>query len=108
MTEHRSTPSKIDRRLTGDPIAIDGRQVQPVARVHGRWDVSGNQQSGGAGGRLNVQPLEVLVREADGSQTTLALVDPNAQVLRTMVGVAAGVALACAALSGLARVLPRR
>ena len=64
MTEHRSTPSKIDRRLTGDPIAIDGRQVQPVARVHGRWDVSGNRQSGGGMG--SAKPRGIIKITPDG------------------------------------------
>jgi hypothetical protein len=108
MTEHRSTPSKIDRRLTGDPIAIDGRHLQPVARVHGRWGVSGNQQSSGGGGWLRVEPVEVIVRGLDGVESRLALVDPTAEALRAMARVATMVAVTSMGLAALARLLRRR
>lgn len=108
MTGNNSTPSKIDRRLAGDPIEIDGRSVQPVARVRGRCGAGGNEQGSGAGCHLSVEPVEVIVREMDGAESTLALADPTAQALRAMAGVAIAVAAVSIGLAVLARLRRRR
>lgn len=103
MTETNSIPTKIDRRLLGEQIEIDDRSVQPVARVRGRCGAGGNKQGAGAGCQLSVEPVEVIVREADGAVSTLALDDPTAQALRTMAGLAIAVALLSITLAVLAR-----
>lgn len=108
MPETNSTPSKIDRRLVGDPIQIDGRSVQPVARLRARMGSGGGPAAAGAGGMLRLEPVEVIVRQADGAQSTVALADPTAKALRGMARAAAAVALLSIALSVLARVLRRR
>ena len=108
MAETPSVPSKIDRRLVGDPIEIDGRSIQPVARVRGRFGAGGSEQAGGAGGRFSLEPVEVIVREADGVESTLALADPTGQALRAMAGVALAVAVLSIKLAVLARLWPRR
>ena len=102
MAETKSVPSKIDRRLVGEPIQIDSRSVQPVARLRGRLGVGGNPQGGGAGGQFSLEPVEVIVHEADGAESTLALADPTAQALRAMAGVAIAVATVSITLAVLA------
>jgi hypothetical protein len=102
------TPSKIDRRLVGNPIQIDGRIVQPVARLHGRLGSGGSQAGGGAGGMLRLEPVAVIVRQADGAESTVALPDPTAETLRGMAGAAVAVAALSVVLNVLARVLRRR
>jgi hypothetical protein len=106
MAETNSMPSKIDRRLVGDPIQIDGYSIQPVARVRGRSGAGGSEQGGGAGGQFSLEPVEVIVRAADGAESTLALADPSAQALRSMAGVA--VAVAALAVINVGRLRPPR
>jgi hypothetical protein len=107
MAETKSVPSKIDRRLVGEPIQIDSRSVQPVARLRGHLGVGGNPQGGGAGGQFSLEPVEVIVREADGAESTLALADSTAQALRAMAGVAVVLAAAAVVLAVLARLWRR-
>jgi uncharacterized spore protein YtfJ len=102
------TPSRIDRRLVGNPIQIDGRIVQPVARLRGRLGSGGSQTAGGAGGMLRLEPVEVIVRQADGAESTVALRDPTAAALRGMAGAAVAVAVLSVILNVLARILRRR
>ncbi len=108
MAEPSLPPSRIDRRLVGEPIQIDGRSVQPVAHLHGRLGSGGGPAGGGAGGMLRLEPVEVIVRQADGVESTVALPDPTAIALRSMARAAAAVALLSVVLSVLARVLRRR
>ncbi len=102
------TPSRIDRRLVGNPIQIDSRIVQPVARLRGRLGSGGSQTGGGAGGMLRLEPVAVIVRQADGAESTVALADPTAEALRSMAGAAVAVAVLSIVLTMLARVLRRR
>jgi hypothetical protein len=108
MAETNSMPSKIDRRLIGDPIQIDGYSIQPVARVRGRIGAGGSEQGGGAGGQFSVEPVEVIVRAASGAESTLVLADPSAQALRSMAGVAVAVAMLAVALNVLVQLMRRR
>jgi uncharacterized spore protein YtfJ len=107
MAEDSPTPTRIDRRRVGEAIQVGDRTVQPVARVSGRIGAGGSGTAGGAGGMLTVQPVEVLVREADGAQSTLAIGDPNAQALRGMASAAAAVAVLSGIFMLLARLLRR-
>lgn len=108
MAETNSMPSKIDRRLIGDPIQIDGYSIQPVARVRGRIGAGGSEQGGAAGGQFSVEPVEVIVRAASGAESTLVLADPSAQALRSIAGVAVAVVMLAVAISLVARLLLRR
>ncbi len=103
MTETNSVPQKLDRRLLGEAIEIDGRSIQAVARVHGRCDAGGNAQGSGAGCRLNVEPVELIVREADGAESRVALADPSVPALRALARVTLVVAAVSIALAVLAR-----
>ncbi len=62
MSETTPTPARIDRRLVGAPIQIDGRIVQPVARLRGRLGSGGDRKGGGAAGQFRLEPVEVIVR----------------------------------------------
>jgi uncharacterized spore protein YtfJ len=108
MAKANPTPTQIDRRLIGAPIQIDGRSVQPVARLHGRLGSGGSPAAGGAGGMLRLDPVELIVRQADGAESTVALPDPTAEALRSMAGAAVAVAVLSIILNVLARLLRRR
>lgn len=108
MPEPSSPPTKIDRRLAGDPVQVDGYSLQPVARLRGRFGAGGNAQGGGAGGQFSLEPVEVLVRTADGAESSLALPDPTDHALRGMAGVAMAVAALSITLAVLARLIRRR
>jgi hypothetical protein len=108
MPETTSSPTKIDRRLAGEPVQVDGYSLQPVARLRGRLGAGGNAQGGGAGGQFSLEPVEVLVRAADGVESSLALPDPTAQALRGMAGGALAVAALSITLAVLARLWRRR
>lgn len=80
----------LDRRLALPPLTIGSRTLQPVARLAG-W--RGGVADNWAGAWLRVVPVEVIVRERDGSEQRLRLVDGTATALRAMIGVALLVAL---------------
>ncbi|HNS03916.1 MAG TPA: hypothetical protein PKM78_16230 [Anaerolineae bacterium] len=107
MSETTPTPARIDRRLVGAPIQIDGRIVQPVARLRGRLGSGGDRKGGGAAGQFCLEPVEVIVRQADGGEATVALRDPTAEALQGIMRAAAAVTLLSVALSVLARLLRR-
>lgn len=57
--------TKIARQLIGEPITIDGRTIQPVARVTG-WHVGPNNRMSNRGGWwLRLTPVEVIVDEGE-------------------------------------------
>ena len=98
MTEEKTRPNRIDWELVGEPILVGSRAVQPVARLNG-W-VGGNisEQGGGAGAWVRVRPVEVVVREADGAESRVPIVDAEQAALRGMVVPALAVAGLCAAI----------
>ena len=98
MPEEKTRPNRIDWELVGEPIVAGGRAIQPVARLSG-W-VGGNisEQGGGAGAWVRVRPVEVVVREADGTESRVPIVDAEQAAIRGMVIPALAVAGICAAL----------
>lgn len=98
MADTPQARTRIDQRLPGEPHEVYGRHVQPVARLTG-W-VGGNSgpAGGGAGGWLRLRPVEVVVREADGSEHTIPMADPNALVVRGLAAPGLAVAAVCGAL----------
>lgn len=102
MTSQRSQPTRIDRLLTGEPLTIGACAIRPAARVSG-W--AGGQRNWG-GGWLQVQPVEVIVRAADGSERRAPIADGNAQALRGIVAAGLTVAVVCAALIALRTMTP--
>ena len=98
MPEEQTRPNRIDWELVGEPILAGGRAVQPVARLSG-W-VGGNmsEKGGGAGAWVRVRPIEVVVREADGAESRVPIVDAEQAAIRGMVVPALLVAGICAAI----------
>jgi uncharacterized spore protein YtfJ len=93
-------PGRIDRELIGEPITVGGRTIQPVARLSG-WagGTNGDAMRGvGGGAWLKVRPVEVIVREQDGSESRVPIVDPAAVALRGIVTSALVVAGVCTAV----------
>jgi hypothetical protein len=78
------------RRLELPALTIGARTVRPVARLSG-WGASG--VSSRAGAWWQVAPVEVVVRERDGRERRVRLVDGAAPALRAITGVALLVAL---------------
>lgn len=95
--------TRIDRPLVGEPLTIGGRAIQLAARLSGR--VGG--RAGGGGGWLQVQPVAVIVREADGVEQRTPITDGNAQALRGIVAAGLAVAAVCAALMAMRRASAR-
>ena len=98
MTEEKMRPNRLDWELVGEPILAGGRAVQPVARLSG-W-VGGNmsEKGGGAGAWVRVRPVEVVVREADGAESRVSIVDAEQAAIRGMAMQGLAVAAICAAI----------
>ncbi len=110
MPDQNPKRIRISRILTGEPIQVGGRTIQPVARADGWYGVAAGETGAGAGGWVHLAPLDVLVQEADGSQHRLPITDPNGEALRKMFGVmlpVAGVCLAIMAIVAVARAMRR-
>jgi len=97
--------SKIERRLIGDPIAVGKRTIQPVARVTGWCGSREGETGGGAGAWLRVAPVEVVVREGDGTEYRVPITDPTHETVRRMVLATLLIAVLCWLLT---RLLHRR
>jgi uncharacterized spore protein YtfJ len=108
MPESITSPTKIDRRLVGEMVEVDGYSVQPMARLRGRCGAGGNEQGSSAGCHLSVEPVEVVVRTEDGVESTLPLADPTAQALRAMARVGIAVTAVSIGLAALAQLRRRR
>jgi hypothetical protein len=70
---------------------IGGRTIQPVARVAGWY----GQTGGGAGAWLRIIPVEVIVRESDGTEYRVPVTDPMREAMRGIIFSALLVAGVC-------------
>jgi hypothetical protein len=98
MTEEKIRPNRIDWELVGEPILAGGRAVQPVARLSGWAGGNMSKQGGGAGAWVRVRPVEVVVREADGAESRVPIIDPGQAAVRGVIIPALAVAGICAAI----------
>jgi hypothetical protein len=98
MTEEKTRPNRLDWELVGEPIAAGGRTIQPVARLSGWAGGHMSEQGGGAGAWVRVRPVEVVVREADGTESRVPIVDAEQAAIRGMVVPALAVAGICTAI----------
>ena len=98
MTEEKMRPNRLDWELVGEPILAGGRTIQPVARLSGWAGGNMSEQGGGAGAWVRVRPVEVVVREADGTESRVPIVDAEQAAIRGMVVPALAVAGICAAI----------
>ena len=92
MPELKDAAARVDRVLYGEPLQVDGYELQTQARLTG-WaggmEADGN---GGGGAWLKLTPTALHVRDQDGSETTVAISDPQAAAMRGMAVPAALVA----------------
>lgn len=103
MAEETVRPGRVDRELVGERIPIGERMIQPVARLVGWAGGQSGPQGGGGGGWLQVRPVEVVVYEADGTESSVPIVDANAQAIRGMVTAGVAVAGVCVAIMAIRR-----
>lgn len=106
MAEQDVRPNRIDRELVGEVMPIGDRTIQPVARLRG-WAGGNGGPQGGGGGWVQVRPVEVIVREADGAESRVPVVDANAQATRGIVVAGLAVAGVCAAIMAIRGLAPR-
>ncbi|MFQ5342438.1 MAG: hypothetical protein ACE5F6_12910 [Anaerolineae bacterium] len=94
--QHRDRiPTRIKKRIAGQPIAVGGRTIQPVAQVAGWVGSGGSETGGGAGAWLRVTPIEVVVHETDGAERRVPITDPTREAMRGIVLSAILVAAVC-------------
>jgi len=98
MPEEKTRPNRLDWELVGEPILVGNRAVQPVARLSGWAGGNMSEKGGGAGAWVRVRPVEVVVREADGTESRVPIVDAEQAAIRGMVVPALAVAGICAAI----------
>jgi len=98
MAGETAKPNRIDREMVGQPRPIGDRTIQPVARLRGWAGGQDGPQGGGGGGWVQVQPVEVIVREANGAENRVPVVNANAQATRGIMAAGLVVAGVCAAI----------
>ena len=98
MTEEKMRPNRLDWELVGEPILAGGRTIQPVARLSGWAGGNMSEQGGGAGSWVRVRPVEVVVREVDGTESRVPIVDAGEAAMRGMAMQGLAVAGICAAI----------
>ncbi len=79
---------EVEREMIGEPIVVGERTIRPVARVSTR--ILNFQAQGGSmtGVGLRISPREAIVREGDGTEYRISLVDPTAKTMRAIALVA--------------------
>ena len=107
MAEQDTRPNRIDRELVGEVMPIGDRTIQPVARLSGWACGNSGPHGGGGGGWVQVRPVEVFVREADGAESRVPVVDANAQAIRGIAAAGLAVAGVCAAIMAIRGLAPR-
>jgi hypothetical protein len=72
----------------GDPIQVRGREIVPVVKVRSilrRQLTFGTEaSSGGGGGLMWLQPESVIVRDVDGNEERIAIVDATGMAILWM------------------------
>lgn len=97
MPKLQDVAARVNRTLYGDPLQVGGYEMQPQARLTG-WAGGMEANGGGGGAWLKLEPMALHVRNRDGSETTVAISDPQAAVMR-------GMAVPAAVVAGLSVVL---
>lgn len=95
MQDRGRTPTRIEKRIAGQPITVGERTIQPAAQVAGWVGSGGGETGGGAGAWLRVTPVEVVVREGDGTEHRVPITDPTREAMRGIVLSAFLVAAVC-------------
>ena len=82
MTEGAFKPGRVQRQLTGEPMTIGGRTLQPVASVAGWVGESGNEDGRGGGGFVSIKPVQVIVRHPDDREERVPIPDATSAALK--------------------------
>ncbi len=87
--------AKFDRRIEAEPIEIDGRRIQPIARIVG-WEMDGGPESGPFMSRVGrLTPVEVRIDSGGTRQEVISIEDPLQEPLRDIMKVCAMLSAAC-------------
>ncbi len=108
MAELVKSEERIDRELAGEPVAVQGGTLLPVARLQGKvWRGPAEQPAGGhvhfEAGYLRLTPMRAVVTDVSGQEQTVAITDPTGEALRSIGSGAASIAGLCLALIIVAR-----
>lgn len=79
---------EVKKEIVGEPIVVGERTIRPVAQVSTRFLDFQVQGGGVAGVGLRISPCGAIVRESDGTEYRIALVDPTERMMRAMMWVA--------------------
>ncbi len=111
MAESGRKFRRVAHELVGEPLAVGGRTLQPVARIRGWIGTDSGPRGGWGAGWLRVQPAAVIVREADGTEQRMPITTAPGLAPRGMIMTGltvAGLCLVVMALRGLASRHPDR
>jgi hypothetical protein len=86
---------RIDRRIYGAPLTVGERTLHLVARAVGWYGGPSDAAGSRSGAWWRLTPVEVIVREEDGSEYALTLTDETAQAMRGIRIAAVFVAAVC-------------
>ncbi len=95
MTTAQEHSGQINTELSGQPIAVGARTLQPVAHIRGWRGGGGEGTNSGGGAFVRLRPIAVHVTEAGQPDYTVEIADPTQQPLRVFLGVAAVITLVC-------------
>ncbi|MCO6450110.1 MAG: hypothetical protein J5I90_04905 [Caldilineales bacterium] len=96
---------KFERQLVGEPQHFGDQEIQLFARLSGRsWE---SPDGIGGGAMVNIVPTEVVVRNRDGTETVLEIVDDERKAMLGMVAGAISLAVICLLIIALAGRLSR-
>ena len=107
MGRNPMPPAKIDRRFEGEPVHVGDRTVQPVGRMTGKPIRAGGAQGGFSGVVARLQPIEIVVRQGDATQT-IPIADPQKASLWGLVMAGLAVCVGCILIMLAARYLTKR
>jgi hypothetical protein len=108
MTGEKEPKGRIDRILAGDSFEVSGHLLEPVAKVGGWYGGTGDERSGGRGAWVRVQPLEMRVKDPDGSEYGVPIADPTDDAVRNMVRMGLIVAAISVVLMLIGSILAKR
>lgn len=103
MAEQPTRPVKIDRQIVGTEMTVGGLTVQPVARLKGQYTEGSSPMASWGSAWMHLIPVEVTVREGNGPERHVAVIDPTDMALRGLGVAAVLVAAVCALLILVAR-----
>lgn len=103
MPAERERPMRARELILATPVTVAGKVVQPVVRLEGWWQTSGQ----GAGALVRLSPDSIKVQ--DGERTySVAIPDPTGAALRTFFYLGGAISAVCILLMLLVSLATRR